>query len=352
MELDLVNTYSKMVYDKNLRVAFIGGSVTSGAFSSSATKCWAGLTGAWLREQFPQATVLTKNAGWGGTGVKPGVYRFEQDILSYDPDLVFIEFAINDYYDGTSIADVTSCAESIVRKLYASDPTAEAVFVLVSEHATSANAAHRAAYREVAEAYHIPVVDISTALTEHLSKNNLAWEDLIADVVHPNDKGYAFYAEQVTGVLKTCFDRDAEAVFSKTVYHRPLPSAPIGLRDLTDAQLLLAKTIETGSSQGFSLVNDSACRYRQYLQGNAGAELTVTFTGTDIGILFWKNAACGRIVYSIDGGEERELIVSGTGDDAWKLLFEDLENGMHTLTLRVTEKQFRLQALMLNGTLA
>lgn len=351
MELDLVNTYSKLVYEKSLQVAFIGGSVTSGAFSSTAAKCWAGLTGAWLREQFPQATILTKNAGWGGTGVKPGVYRLEEDALSCKPDLVFVEFAINDYYDGTSVADIKSCAESIIRKLYAYDPTTEVVFVLISEHTASANSAHRAAYMEVAEAYHVPVVDISTALTEHLSKNNLPWEELFGDVVHPNDKGHAFYAEQVKAVLKTCFDRDADAIFSKTVYHRPLPSASVGTHDLTRAQLSLAKAIGLGSSQGFSLVSDSACRYRQYLQGGTGAELTVNFSGTDIGILFWKTASGGKIAYAIDGGAEQTLNVNGSNDDGWRMLFEKLENGSHTLTLRVTEGQFNLQALMVNGAL-
>lgn len=349
MELDLVNTYSKLVYDKELTVAFLGGSVTAGAFASDYSKCWAGLTASWLRTQYPQARIRSVDAGWGGTGINMGCYRLEEEILSQKADLVFVEFAINDYYDGTKPDDVVAYAESLIRKLYAADPTTEVVFVLVNEKTAWANQKHREAYLKVADAYHVPVVDISTALTDYLNRENREWEDLIADVVHPNDLGHAFYAEQVETVLADCFGRDAAAVFDKTVYHRPLPEKTLSTRDFTKAHLLKAKALS--GTDDFRLTNDSGCRYKQSITGSVGAELTLTFSGTDIGIIFWKDSSCGTIEYSIDGGESQTLEVFGSNDDGRKMLFGNLENSVHTITIRVASKGVKLQAIAINGEL-
>lgn len=349
MELDLINTYSKLVYDKKLTVAYLGGSVTAGAFASDYSKCWAGLSATWLRGCYPEAQIRTIDAGWGGTGIKWGCYRLEEEVISQNADLVFVEFAINDYYDGTNPDDVVAYAESLIRKLYANNPTTEVVFVLVSEKTTHANQKQREAYLQVAEAYHIPVVDISTALSDYLKSEHKEWEELIADVVHPNDTGYAFYAEQVEAVLSEIFQTNSESIFERTVYHRPLPEITLSTRDFTGAHLLKAQDIDLTGCNGFQLTNDSNCRFKQYLTGSTGAELNLTFTGTDIGMIFWRDLSCGMIEYSIDGGESQTLDVSGQNDDGRTILFSNLENSTHTLTIRVTDKAVKLQAYTING---
>ena len=95
----LQNTYHQLVSEKKLNVAYIGGSVTVGAFGS-AGHSWASLTTKWLREHFTDAKITENNAGIGGTGCLLGAYRAVQHLglasATKRPDLVFMDFSVND----------------------------------------------------------------------------------------------------------------------------------------------------------------------------------------------------------------------------------------------------------------
>ena len=130
-----------------------------------------------------------------------------------------------------------------------------------------------------------------------------------------------------------------------------MPENTLSTRDFTKAHLLKAKEISLSETDGFRLTTDSNCRYGQYITGSVGAELTLTFSGTDIGIVFWKDSSCGTIEYSIDGGESQTLEVFGSNDNGRKMLFGNLDNSKHTITIRVTSKGVKLQAIAINGEL-
>ena len=49
-----------------------------------------------FKKAYPQATFTEINAAIGGTGSDLGVFRVQQDVLSKGPDLLFVEFAVND----------------------------------------------------------------------------------------------------------------------------------------------------------------------------------------------------------------------------------------------------------------
>ena len=71
---------------------------------------------AYLRDRYPRSRVVTHDAAIGGTGSKLGLFRLERDVLSHQPDLVFLDFTAN---DGLDTADPASLAtyERILREL-------------------------------------------------------------------------------------------------------------------------------------------------------------------------------------------------------------------------------------------
>jgi hypothetical protein len=71
----------------------------------------------WLNEQYPEATVNCVNAGLSGTPSVLGNMRLERDVLACDPDIVFVEFAVND--GGETI--YKNAYESLVRTLLADE---------------------------------------------------------------------------------------------------------------------------------------------------------------------------------------------------------------------------------------
>ena len=93
----LNNIVKKLKEDKKATIAYLGGSVTGGFGSSNANEfSWRALTGKHFKKQFPDAEINLVNAGYGGTGSGFARFRLQKDVLDYNPDLVFIEFAFND----------------------------------------------------------------------------------------------------------------------------------------------------------------------------------------------------------------------------------------------------------------
>ena len=101
--LALWESEPKLKKGDTVNVAYIGGSVTGGTGSSDASKySWRARTTAWLQSKYPSATVNEINMGIGGTGSYLGAARFDNNIVSKNPDLVFVEFAVNDGYNSIS----------------------------------------------------------------------------------------------------------------------------------------------------------------------------------------------------------------------------------------------------------
>ncbi len=116
----LPNVLAKLQAGQDVRIAYLGGSITAQAG-------WRPKTLAWFAEQFPQATVSEINAAIGGTGSDLGVFRLEHDVLVHRPDLLFVEFAVND--GGAPPEQIYRCMEGIVRQTWRNDPATDICFV-------------------------------------------------------------------------------------------------------------------------------------------------------------------------------------------------------------------------------
>lgn len=116
----LPNVFAKLQTAVPFRIAYLGGSIT-------AQKGWRPKTLNWFRTNFPTARVEEINAAIGGTGSDLGVFRLRHDVLEHKPDLLFVEFAVND--GGASPEQIHRCMEGIVRQTWKNDPTTDVCFV-------------------------------------------------------------------------------------------------------------------------------------------------------------------------------------------------------------------------------
>jgi acetyl esterase len=78
-------------------VAFIGGSITQ-------MKGYRVMVEQALRQRFPETEFQFINAGISSTCSTTGAFRLTRDVLSADPDLLFVEFAVNDDQDAAHAA--------------------------------------------------------------------------------------------------------------------------------------------------------------------------------------------------------------------------------------------------------
>jgi len=196
-----------MCHAERFVAGYLGGSITEGAGASDpAATSWRALTTGWLRRAYPTVRVEEVNAAIGGTGSDLGAFRCRRDLLRARPDLIFVEFAVN---DGTIPAERSLRAmEGIVRQIRAADERAGIVFIytitedMVAAYARGETPPTVAQHQRVAAHYGIPAVNVGRALWSAIAAGEGAWEALLADGTHPTDAGYALYAAEVRRFLE------------------------------------------------------------------------------------------------------------------------------------------------------
>lgn len=116
----LPNAFAKLKAGKAVRIAYLGGSITE-------QNGWRPKTLDWFKKRYPAASITEINAAIGGTGSDLGVYRLQQDVLTHKPDLLFVEFAVND--GGAAPERILKAMEGIVRQTWRADRSTDICFV-------------------------------------------------------------------------------------------------------------------------------------------------------------------------------------------------------------------------------
>lgn len=190
---------------EKLVIGYLGGSITMGSVATVQEKCYAYLSHLWWKEKFPQADVQFVNAGIGATTSQFAVARVQEDLLVYEPDVVFVEFSVNDEAN----EHFRETYEGLIRKIYAYK-TKPALVVLQNafyHNGMSAEAIHT----PVAKYYDLPIVSFKKAVVERVLTGEIKERDITSDHLHPNDRGHALLAESVRYYLdKVCRERSHE----------------------------------------------------------------------------------------------------------------------------------------------
>ena len=186
----LPNLRVKLRAGKPVHLAFLGGSITQNAGNNGFVKALP----EWIRSNYPGSPVSTTNAGMAATGSDWGAKRVGRDVLANNPDLVFVEFAVND-----GARDSISDMEQIVRKTLHSNPEAELVFLYTTSDGafkqTTKGKTPKAIqnHEQVARHYGIPSVTLGSDLRKRLLSGESNWGDLFMDSCHPTEQGYDSY---------------------------------------------------------------------------------------------------------------------------------------------------------------
>lgn len=306
--------------EHELRVAFLGGSIT-------AADGWRTLTMTRLRELIPETKFTEINAGLPGTGSDLGVCRVERDVLRHRPDIVFVEFAVNDA--STPPAQIERTIEGIVRQVKAANPAADLCFVYtistpgLTDLLPTSNAAQSellrntqnssahfppaaAAMERVAEHYGIPSLHFGVEVARRVASGELVFKGTAADGdrafsldgVHPTATGHRIYFEQLAPALP-----DFLASRSPS---RPLPP-PLhadnweraALHEIDPAMFRDAWDRVAADDANLRGVT-KALLPPTWRASTPGAALEFEFTGTRFGLLGIAAPDSGEFVVTID----------------------------------------------------
>ena len=180
-----------------ITVAFLGGSITEGSVASDDKNCYAYLTYRWWCSTFPDARIQYVNAGIGGTPSLLGVGRCNEDILDYEPDVVYIEFSVND----VDLPNVSEIYEGLLRKvLYSKSNPA---VVVINNGFYNDGRTVQDVHNKLASYYGIPAISIVDTLVACTLDGRIPIRDITPDDLHPNDRGHILLA----GVIRYVQDK-------------------------------------------------------------------------------------------------------------------------------------------------
>lgn len=345
----LENTACRLKNGMGLTAVYFGGSITEGAGASSCGSCWAALTTAWFRERWPGCEIRHVQAAIGGTDSTLGVHRCERDVCMAHPDLVFFEFAVND--SGMDFFTAAKNIEACVRKIRTANPAAEIVTVYTTTKYLSDRMAAgwvqpaKTAHGAVSFRYGIPQIDIGEALRQRVlaegspRADEADWLRYTTDTVHPNDAGYAIYADVIRESLGRWID-GAEPLDGLRTCELP---SPLVSAEESHMRARIVDCREAAADKCWTLKEESLCgRYPRYLAcGEPGGELTFRFTGRQVGLYWMMAKDSGDALCSVDGGKAFSV---RSWDHYCKsfnranaaCVIRDLAEGEHTLRLWVS----------------
>ena len=337
----LYNVSKKIKDEKCLNISFIGGSVTEGyGATNSRQKSWPVLLSQKLEEAYG-IRVNCFNEGIGGTCSYLANFRFDADVVPYAPDLLFIEFAVNDMYHSMPYETVVRNSESLIGKAYRQNPNMDIVYVLTYDlHDETKDYLQLKAHRDVADRYGLLSVKMSEYMYPHCEKTGENIQQHYIDFVHPNDHGYETYAEIIFDVLKENIDLNAAADAMQP--HAFLHSGK-GL--LLDATFHYCDEVDIRENVGWKfekgIFSYMGNRYHGRLKTEqVGSQFELRFTGTDLGVFYGADVDRGTVSISVDGGEP--VILDGyrwTSNPKEFPIAEHLPYGEHRAVFTLLEQK-------------
>lgn len=324
---------------KPVTIGVIGGSITQGSSASSSQENYAFLNTKWWAEAFPQCSGLNfVNAGIGATGSYIGVHRVAEDLLAQNPDVVVVEFSVND----TDAAFNLGTYDSLVRKiLNAENQPAVILLFMCQENNTTLAETHK----QIGEAYDLPMISYQQAVMPEIEKGTFTWTDIAADNIHPNSNGHGIVGELLWNYYNSVYAQLDTIDTSDLSF----TAEPVTADRYAEAELLNSTEITPTENIGFA----EADLMYQFPSGwqatEAGASLTFAVDARNIGILYYRtiDGKSGEYTVYIDGQLADTL--DGNFADGWGNYAEAAEvytsdaKATHTVTIQCKEGETACQ---------
>ena len=154
-----------------------------------------------LREKFPFSVINTIITAIGGENSEQGAARFEKDVLPHRPDLLFIDYGLNDGGIGLKKAEqswskMIEAALMKKIKIILLTPTL-ANTVLLPKYTGCPLYPHVKLIEKLAGEYGLGLADSFHASTRYCISQKLSVNALLSQSNHPNRKGHEIVAREI-----------------------------------------------------------------------------------------------------------------------------------------------------------
>lgn len=196
---------------EDVTLAYIGGSITSGGVASPNSNCYAQVSAQKFASAYGKdggKNVHFINAGMHGTPSDIGVVRYQRDVIDRLPegsdhaDILFIEFAVNDYETTTGGGGY----EGLIRGALEDGSAVVLVFSVFQ----TMNRVCEIDYRKYGEHYELPMVSMGDAI-EKYAKTDGFNDWYYGDNLHPNNDGHLLMADCIMQLMDQIDKEEAKA---------------------------------------------------------------------------------------------------------------------------------------------
>ena len=309
----LPNVTRKLAAGEEVRVAYLGGSITE-------AKGWRVLSREWLQKEYPQAKVSEINAAISGTPSAFGAFRVGREVLSQKPDLLFIEFAAND--SGANPERIRRAMEGIVRQTRQAAPATDICFIytLTKNNVATYQSGHLPVpvenMEKVAAHYGITSINFGPEIARMEKEGKLVFTGKLpttdeekaatggkviftGDGVHPHvETGHPLYLAAIQRSWPSI-----SAASKGSSHTLPTPLDPAAWQS---AELVPFKDIRReGDWKELDATSPAVASAgprlpKMWMAEKAGATLTFSFTGTCFGLYALKGPDCGNYRVTVD----------------------------------------------------
>ncbi len=305
------NFSAKLLAKKHVKIAYLGGSIT-------AAPGWRVQSLQWFQQQSPEVVIDEIPAAIGGTGSDLGVFRLQNDVLRHQPDLLFVEFAVND--GGAAPSQIHKAMEGIVRQTWSADPSIDICFVYtvsepVMDNLRAGNMQRSAnAMEELADHYGIPSIHFGVKIVELETAGELVFKAVkpdnireskpmvfSTDGVHPHvETGHKVYTETIARSWPAILDASGKPQAHEL--SQPLRTDNWELA----SQIAITPDMLIGNWERLPADHTLAKRFSRnmpelYQAMEPGASLEFTFEGTTAAVFDLLGPDGGQLSVELDG---------------------------------------------------
>ena len=316
---------------EKITIGTIGGSITQGTAASTTDERYANRALQWWAKTFPKAQLDFVNAGIGATDSYIGVHRADADLLSKKPDVVIVEFSVND----TDAALNLQTYDSLVRKiLQAENHPAVILLFTTQEDGTSLQDTHM----QIGSAYNLPMISYKNAVLPEIEAGKFTWKDISPDNIHPNSVGHGIIGELLWSYFNSVYAKLDQIDTSDLTF----TADPVTKDLYAKGQLLDSKTLTPKTIQGFELAEVSN-QFPNDWTTKEGGELTFEVTGSNIGVLYYKTVDGKSGQYCVYVDDRLIQVLDGDFTGGWgnyaqaQQVYTSDTSSTHTVTIKQLE---------------